>query len=357
MKKFFRRQVWVILMIPMLFLTGCGQGKVQELRRVDTAMGTVVQQTVYLTGENEGKYNGENRLTEDILELILKLEEETLSWRLETSETFQVNAYAGSGKWVELSEELSQILDQCRKLTEDSEGAFDVALGPVARLWDIDSWAAGQRIGSFQVPGEQELTEALARSGMEWVQLEFLPGEERADVYMENGAALDFGAVGKGLALDEISRCLEADGHVMGAVVSVGGSVLTYGEKPDGSAWRVGIANPNDPSVNLGILTLTGQWYISTSGDYERYVESGGVRYHHILDSATGYPADSGLSSVTVLAENGLLSDGLSTACFVLGYERGMALAQLYGVEVLFVEKDGEIHMTPGMEDLFQPVD
>lgn len=349
MKKFFQRSILVILLISVLSLTGCGQRRAQEIRRVDTAMGTLVQQTVYVTG-------GDDR-TEDILDLILKLEEETLSWRLETSETFQVNAYAGSGKWVELSEELSQILEQCRQLTEDSGGAFDVAFGPVARLWDIDSWAAGQRTGSFQVPGEQELAEAFAQSGMERVQLDFLPGEECADIYMKEGAALDFGAVGKGLALDVISRYLEADGHITGAVVSVGGSVLTYGEKPDGTAWRVGIANPNDPSVNLGILTLTGQWYISTSGDYERYVESGGVRYHHILDPATGYPADSGISSVTVLAENGLLSDGLSTACFVLGRERGMALAQQYGAEALFVEKDGEIYMTPGMEALFRLVD
>lgn len=349
MKRFFRRFILTILMISMLSFTGCEQRRAQELRRVDTAMGTVVGQTVYVTGGDDQ--------TEDILDLIVKLEEETLSWRLETSETFQVNAYAGSGKWVELSEELSQVLEQCRQLTEDSGGAFDVAFGPVARLWDIDSWAAGQRTGSFQVPEEQELAAAFARSGMERVQLDFLTGEECADVYMEEGAALDFGAVGKGLALDEISCYLEADNRVTGAVVSVGGSVLTYGEKPDGTAWRVGIANPNDPSVNLGILTLTGQWYISTSGDYERYVESGGVRYHHILDPATGYPADSGLSSVTVLAENGLLSDGLSTACFVLGRERGMALVQQYGAEALFVEKDGEIYMTPGMETLFRPVD
>ena len=353
MKKFFWQLIGVIMLVPMLFLVGCGQSETQELRRVDTAMGTVVQQTVYVMGKNDGK----NSLTGDILELIRKLEEETLSWRLETSETFQINTYAGSGKWVELSKELSQILEQCQKLTEDSGDAFDVALGPVARLWDIDSWAAGQRTGSFQVPGEQELTDALIQSGMGQVQIQFLPGEECADIYLEDGAALDFGAVGKGLALDEISNYLESDGHITGAVVSVGGSVLTYGEKPDGTAWRVGIADPGDPSVNMGILTLTGQWYISTSGDYERYVESGGVRYHHILDPATGYPADSGLSSVTVLAENGLLSDGLSTACYVLGRERGMALAQLYGAEALFVEKDGRIYMTPGIEDLFRPVE
>ena len=345
MKKFFRRSILVILLIPIMFLAGCGQRRPNEQGRVDTAMGTVVRQTVYVTG-------GDDR-TEEILKLVQMLEEETLSWRMETSETFQVNAYAGSGKWVELSEELSQTLEQCRKLTENSGGAFDVALGPVARLWDIDSWASGQQTGAFQVPGEQELDKALAQSGMGRVQLEFLPGEKCADMYLEEGAALDFGAVGKGLALDMISRYLETDENVTGAVVSVGGSVLTYGEKPDGTAWRVGIANPNDPSVNLGILTLTGQWFISTSGDYERYVESEGMRYHHIFDPATGYPADSGVRSATVLSDSGFLSDALSTACFVLGVDEGMKLAEEYGAEVLFVDKEGNIVMSEGMEKYF----
>lgn len=350
MKNFFRGTFWVVLLFLVSCLVGCGQREIKELGSVDTAMGTVIRQTIYVTG-------GETQ-TEDILNLILKLEEETLSWRMETSELYQVNAYAGSGKWLELTEELSGILGQCEKLTEDSEGAFDVAIGSLARLWNIDNWGeGGQYAGDFHVPEKSELEEILAQSGMGRVRLEFPQGEECADIYLEEGVKLDLGAVGKGLALDEIFRYLKTDSRVTAAVVSVGGSVLTYGEKPDGSAWRVGIASPGDSSANLGILTLTGQWYISTSGDYERYVEYGGVRYHHILDPATGYPADSGLSSVTVLAGNGLLSDGLSTACFVLGRERGMALAEKYGAEALFVEKDGEIFMTPGMEDLFQRLD
>lgn len=344
MKRFFRGLLRGILPALTLFLCGCGQ-EVQELQSVDIAMGTVIQQTIYVKGKGSQ--------TEDVLTLIKKLEEETLSWRLETAEVFQVNQYAGSGKWLELSEKLSQILEQCQKLTEDTDGAFDVALGPVARLWDIDGWAGGQRTGMFQVPEARVLEQALAQCGFERLNLQFFPGEECAIASLEEGAAMDLGAVGKGLALDEIAGYLEADKKVTGAVISVGGSILTYGKKPDGTAWRVGIADPHDPSANLGVLTLTGQWYISTSGDYERYVEADGVRYHHILDPSTGYPADSGLSSVTVLAENGLLSDGLSTACFVLGREKGMLLAQQYGAKALFVEKDGDIFMTPGMDVLF----
>lgn len=348
MKRFFRRLLRGLIPALTLFLCSCGQ-EVQELQSVDIAMGTVIQQTIYVTGKGAQ--------TENILHLIQQLEEDTLSWRLETAELFQVNQYAGSGKWLELSEKLSRILEQCQKLTEDTDGAFDVALGPVARLWDIDGWAGGQRTGMFQVPEVQALEQAVAQCGFERLNLQFLPGEKCAIVSLEEGAAMDLGAVGKGLALDEIFRYLKTETNVKGAVVSVGGSVLTYGEKPDGTAWRVGIANPHDPSVNLGVLTLTGQWYISTSGDYERYMEFDGVRYHHIMDPATGYPADSGLSSVTVLADNGLLSDGLSTACFVLGREKGMLLAQQYGAEALFVEKDGGIFTTPGIDALFQTMD
>lgn len=348
MKKYFRGFARMIIPTLTLCLCGCAREGSRKLQSVDTAMGTVIQQTVFVTGEGTQ--------TEDILDLIRELEEETLSWRLETAELYRLNQYAGSGEGLELSEELSGVLEQCLELTVNSEGAFDVTLGPVARLWDIDSWAAGGRTGAFRVPEAQALEQALARCGSDRLTLELSPEEKCEVLYLEEGAALDLGAVGKGLALDEIFRYLEADAHVTGAVVSVGGSVLTYGKKPDGTAWRVGIADPQNPSVNLGVLTLSGQCYISTSGDYERYVESSGVRYHHILDPATGYPADSGLSSVTVIASNGLLSDGLSTACFVLGRERGMLLTQQYGAEALFVEKDGGIFMTPGMDALFQPV-
>lgn len=344
MKQFFREPVLIFFII--LMLGGCGQAEPQIQQNVDIAMGTVIQQTLYVKGKGDR--------TEEILSLLYRLEEETLSWRLETAELYQVNQYAGSGKWLELTEELSGILTQCMELTADTDGAFDVALGPAARLWDIDGWAAGQREGDFHVPDSQALEQALALCGSERIQLQFSEDWESTILLMEEGTALDLGAVGKGFALDRILSLLEADPNVTGGIVSVGGSVLTYGQKPEGTAWHVGIADPFDSSDNLGFLTLTGQWCVSTSGDYERYVEIDGVRYHHILDPATGCPADSGLASVTVLTKNGLLSDALSTACFVLGKEQGMLLAKQYDAEALFVDKNGEISMTPGMEALFQ---
>ncbi len=164
---------------------------------------------------------------------------------------------------------------------------------------------------------------------------------------------LDLGAVGKGLALSRILELLEEEPEVSGAVVYLGGSVLTYGSRLDGGSWKIGIADPSDPSSSVGILTLEGQWCVSTSGDYERYVERDGVRWHHILDPATGLPADSGVRSATILSRDGLLGDGLSTACFILGPEKGLELAGEYGAEVLFILDDGEFVMSEGMEAFF----
>ena len=111
--------------------------------------------------------------------------------------------------------------------------------------------------------------------------------------------------------------------------------------------------DPADPGKNIGILTLTGNFCISTSGDYERFFEVDGKRYHHILDPKTGEPSDGGIHGVTVVSESGFLSDALSTACFVLGREKGMKLARKYGAEVLFVEDGNEIFMSEGMKALF----
>lgn len=341
MKRFFRMAALFGLCFA---LCGCGVEETRRVQRVDTAMGTVIQLNIYTSEESDS--------AGEILELIRRLEEDKLSWRLETSEIYRVNQWAGSAQGLEISEELAKVLQKCLEVGERSEGALDVSLGAVIRLWDIDGWAGGQREGEFQIPSPEELDRALAQCGMDKIRLEQTKDGMR--LYIEQGTRLDLGAVGKGLALTEILAYLEDHEAISGATISVGGSVLTYGKKPDGSSWRIGIADPGEPSANLGVISLEGQWCVSTSGDYERYVEVGGVRYHHILDPETGAPASSGLCSVTVVTRDGLLSDALSTACFVLGQERGMALARFYEAEALFVTDEGEIAMTPGMAEMFR---
>jgi len=247
----------------------------------------------------------------------------------------------------ELSEEMQRVLEQCLMVAQRSGGAFDPTIGKVVRLWNIDEWAVAEDTESFTLPTQEQISVLLTDCGYERIQL------QDKQISMPSNMQLDLGAVGKGIALDEIAALLEQRTEVTGGVISVGGSILTYGSKEDGSPWKVGIVNPTDTRKQLGYLSLTGQWCVSTSGDYERYVEVDGVRYHHILNPHTGMPAASGVRSVTILSESGLQSDALSTACFVLGVEEGMALVEDFGAEALFVEENGEITMTDGMNKYF----
>lgn len=315
---------------------------------VDTAMGTVVQQTIYTKDEETAE-----DFAEQAMEVLRRLEREQISWRLDTSEVYRANTYAGSEDGFLLSEELSVLLESCQLLWERSDGAFDVTLGAAIRLWNIDKWAAGEAVEDFLPPSEEELARALATCGSQRMRLVREASAGPLRLFLPKGTQLDLGAVGKGLAMENLNRLLTQHPDVTAAVISLGGSILTYGSKPDDSPWRVGIVNPFDTSDSIGILTLEGQWCISTSGDYERYVDLDGVRYHHILDPKTGAPAVSEVRGVTILMRDGLLDDGLSTACFILGPEKGMALTEQYGAEALFVMADGRLELSEGMKQYF----
>lgn len=350
-----------VIVIVML-CCGCASGSAAQngpMQSIDTAMGTIISQTIYVEAQAGDSPDGgainrgsnsimedESKIMDDILQIITDLEQNLLSWRLDTSELYTVNAMSGQAEGVGLSGELAEILAECMEVSDASDGAFDITMGETVRLWDIDAWATEKDASDYVRPGEDALRDSITHSGYEKLTLQenrlFLPAKMQ----------LDLGAVGKGIALDWVKEYLSGQG-ITGAVISVGGSILTYGQKPDGSAWKVGVVNPHDTSQNIGYLTLEGQWCVSTSGDYERFVEVDGVRYHHIIDPATGYPADSGLSSVTILTEDGLLSDALSTACFILGPEKGRDLVKQFGAEALFVDKEGNITMTAGMEQYF----
>ncbi len=225
------------------------------------------------------------------------------------------------------------LLDVCQK----SDGAFDITLGAVSDLWSFGK--------NPKVPDEAQLKKVLSESGYENITFS-------GNRLTLNGGKIDFGAVGKGIALDEIRTLLD-DGRINQATVSVGGSVLIYGNK----TVKVGI---RDPFGNVGrsIATLPlSNACVSTSGSYERRFEENGKSYHHILDPETGYPVDNGLVSVTVISDSGLLSDALSTACFVLGTEKGMALAQEYGCEAVFITENKQIYTTKAIESEIEITD
>lgn len=339
------KKYWIILSTIFICLNfmSCSNGKEYEL--FDTAMGTVVQEKIYGT-----EYASTELVATEILNEIQDLEVNFLSRRSELSQISQINQNTDLERAQHISEEMYFYLNKIWDISEKSNGALDVTVGPVVELWNIDACALGS--GTFQIPSEEKLKKTMELVGYEKVSI------SENEIILPKGMIIDLGAVGKGIAGDSAFEILSQNENITGAILSIGGSIVTYGEKPDGTMWQIGIQNPRineDEEKYIGTLCLSGNWFIATSGDYERYVEKDGKRYHHIIDPSTGCSAKSDVVSVTILSKEGFLSDALSTACFVLGKEEGFLLAKKYGVEILTIDKDGNIDMSEGMKQYFYP--
>ena len=312
--------------------TAWGNSEINTYTKTDFAMDTVVSETLYTTGED---------ITADVISALKDVEENWISWTKESSQIYQINQNAGST--VTVSQETAAYLKQVLELSEASEGAMDPTMGKIIRLWDIDG-------EDPHIPEEKELNTLLKKVGYSKITLD---GNK---VTLPAGMTLDLGAAGKGIGCDAVEQVLEKEKEVSGMILNLGGSsVMSYGSKPDGSSWQVAVTDPRDTEGDyLGVVALKGTEFLSTSGDYEKYFIEDGVRYHHILDPSTGYPARSGLTSVTVVCDNGLDADGLSTACFVLGKEKAEELLKKYNADGLFVDDSDHVWMTEGMKERFQ---
>lgn len=229
----------------------------------------------------------------------------------------------------------------CREVYDASGGAFDCTVCPVSSLWGIGTDQA-------RVPEPDEISKALCSVNGAELQI----NEET--LWIGKNQKADFGAVGKGYACDAALAYLKGT-DIPGAVIAVGGSILLYGKSsPAGAGFTVAVRDPFGTQTDFaGILKLQ-EGFISTSGDYERFFMQNGVRYHHILDPKTGFPAQSGLTSVTVITkDSGTLSDALSTACFVLGLEKGFQLLQDFNAEGIFITQEGTVYVTDGLCETF----
>lgn len=259
--------------------------------------------------------------------LVRELDSKQLSRYTSGSEISRINSEAETV----LSDEVRDYITELLEVGKMSGGKFDIALGAVSDLWSFND--------SPRVPSTDELSEALSRSGSDKLSLS---GNTltRAD-----GCIIDLGSAGKGIALDKVKSYL-SDKKISSAVVSVGGSVLLYGK----GSFNVGVRDPWGEAGRSVMTVKLGAGCVSTSGSYERCFEQGGKRYHHILDPDTGLPVENGLVSVTVISDSGLLSDALSTACFVLGAEGGAKLAAKYGCEAIFITEDKKVICTDGIK-------
>lgn len=304
-------------------------------------LGTILQITIHDEGYDQ-------RLIDRAFERVAEIERRmsTSEDDYETTELLAVNRAAGRES-VAVSLDTFAVLQTAREFSELTAGAFDVTIWPLVRLWGIGSHGTS-------VPDEDLI--ATARELVDYRRLQLEP-DGRLVALPEAGMGVDVGAIAKGYAADEAAGILRGAG-VEHALLDFGGNILVIGDKLDGSPWRIGIQRPDaERSRFLGILSVVDRTVV-TSGPYERFFVENGVRYHHILDAATGYPARNGLHQVSIVATRSIDADALSTATFVLGREEGMRLIEsLPDVEAVFVTEDRKVYLTSGAEGLFSLTD
>lgn len=294
------KRLFAMVLILSLLLCGC-ESKPEE--KTVFCMDTVMDFKIW------GK---------DAYEACIKLgvELQGLEYRWSAHSEHSILAELNKGKELGFGPESSEVFGRIEEIRQLTGGAFNPQMRTLSEAW-------GFYDEQHRIPTQEEIDAALADS--KW----------------------DLGGALKGYA-GQVCADLLCDMDVDRALLNLGGNVQTFGQKPDGTPWQVGIQNP-DGGDYLGIVSVTGSMAVVTSGDYQRYFEKDGVRYHHILDPETGYPADSGLRSVTVICADGLTADCLSTALFVMGLEKGSEFwRESDDFEAVFITEDGSIYATEG---------
>lgn len=323
---------WFLPVFMLLFLTGCGE---KEVKKTIFAMDTVMELTAY-------GGHAEDALTEAIRTINEAAGE--LDPEQPGSMAYQLNH--GNGQEMEISERIYQMLETTDFVYSGTDGALDLSVYPVVKAWGLIDQ-------NYRVPSESEIVSALER--VDYSSVTWRTDGTRYYATVPEGMEVSFGAVAKGAVAEAVMETLAENG-VTRAFVSLGGNVQTMGKKSDGEDWSIAVADPKDASSYLGVLNVNGA--VVTSGSYQRCFEQDGKFYHHIIDPSTGYPADNGLVSVTVICQNGMLADCLSTALFVLGEEDALAYWRDYDgedLELVLVTEDDRVVVTQGLKDRFTP--
>lgn len=300
---------------------------VQEMPK-ETKVGYYLDTVITLTA-----YTDRPELLEKGLELCGEYEK-VLSRTIEGSDVWKMNH--ADGKTVTVSNETAEILQTAIKIGEKSGGAFDITIAPVSTLWDFTS-------GKAVIPDTDAIEEAVRLVDFRKIRM------DGNNVTLPSGMMIDLGGIAKGYIADAVRKKLEEDG-IKNAILSFGGNIVAIGLKPDGSPWKVGIQDIDEPTGKSMMVSLNYGGSTVTSGIYERGFTVDGVTYHHILSSQNGWPIQNGLASVTIFSDSSMTGDALSTAVFALGKDEGARLVEsLDGVEALFIDQDRNAFGTSGL--------
>lgn len=353
--RFFYLILCTVLVCPMLLFTGC-----QNTTDTSTAtekepisissikLNTAIQITIYDSQDKS--------LLDDCLALCDRYEL-IFSRTNENSELYKLNhrkdtsdkdpnadgqtipyPISGTADTWHISEDLASLLSQGLSITRESDGAFDIAIAPLTSLWDFTA-------EDPKVPDDAAIQKALPLCSSDGVTI-----DDQDITLPSDDIQFDVGAIAKGYIADRMKDLLVKKG-VNSAIINLGGNVLCIGSKPDGTPFKVGIQKPfADRNETEAVMDITGKSVVS-SGIYERCFKQNGKLYHHILNPKTGFPYDNSLISVTIISDQSVDGDALSTTCFALGLEDGLKFAEKKGVQAVFITEDYELHYTDGFQD------
>ncbi len=331
-----KKIITFILMLSFLpiALGGCSEEKVSQTDTYDyISMDTVISiQTGELAADAAKSKEDIFKGCEDITSNI----EKAISRTLEDSDLYNYNK--DIDVLFDADPILTEVLSIAVDISKSTGGVYDPTIGSLTTLWNVK--------GGGPVPTHTAIDAAMATSGTDHIEI-----KDNAVYKNTPGLMLDLGGIGKGYAAQRLVEHLYNSGFSYG-IVSAGRTVGVFGAKPDGSKFKIGIADPFSADEIIGYL-YTDNGFISVAGDYEQYFEENGVRYHHIIDPSTGYPSDSGLTSVAVFSQNGATADALSTALMIMGYDRGMEFYKSSDLafEAIFICNDGIVKKTDGLTD------
>ena len=312
--------------LTLLFLSGCTSQTVSESQKDFFAMDTIMDFTIY----------GQEDLLDQTESMIRSLEAE-MSVTDPDSEIAVINEN-GYGK---VTGDTSDLISAALSLCKRTDGALDISVYPIVHVW-------GFTTGNYQVPDDASIQALLPL--VDYTQIDYQ--QDSGDIQLPDGMEIDLGSVAKGYAGQKAADFLKENGITSG-LLSLGGNIQAIGSKPDGSPWKIGIQDPFQNESPMMVLSVTDKSVV-TSGGYERYFQQDGKTYWHIMDPSTGYPAENGLVSVTIVGTDGMLCDGLSTSLFVMGLEKA---ADFWGssddFDAVFVTEDQTVYITEGLADSF----
>lgn len=324
---------YIAVILAVFLFLGCSGKSDVPARSTGIALGTVCSVTVY-----EG--NGD-KLLSGAFSLIERYEK-LISRNIPESDVGRLNSHSGISA-VRVSPEVMYLLELSEKYGKLSGNRFDITVAPLVDLWGI-----GTEKGA--VPSADALEKVLSLVDSSRLVLD----RSRGTAFLQQeGMGVDLGGIAKGYIADRVREYLE-ENKVSGGIIDLGGNIVVFGSKPDGSDFRIGIQDPFEKRGKyLGIVELA-EGSLVTSGIYERFLEHEGKHYHHILDPETGFPVENSLAGVAVITGNSADGDALSTSLFAMGTEKGLALAEsLPGTEAVFITRNREIFITSGLSEKF----